>query len=235
MFTAEGAEMPERCQEQKGKLVRISAVIPTLNAAHLLPPLLGQLGALGEVILADGGSTDGVAELPGVRLVTAPRGRGSQLAAGAAAAQGEWLLFLHADTRLEPGWEAAVAAASEKPGAAHHFRFALDDASPQARRLEAAVAWRCRWLALPYGDQGLLISRTLYDAVGGYQPIPLMEDVELVRRLGRARLAELPVCAITSAARWQRDGWWRRSARNLTTLGLYFAGVSPERLARFYR
>lgn len=227
--------MPIGCQEQKGKLERISAVIPVLNAAHLLPPLLAQIGVLGEVILADGGSTDGVAELAGPRLVTAPRGRGSQLAAGAAAARGEWLLFLHADTRLAPGWEAAVAAALARPGTAHYFRFALDDASPQARRLEAAVAWRCRWLALPYGDQGLLIARALYEAMGGYKPIPLMEDVDLVRRLGRARLAEMPARAVTSAARWQRDGWWRRSARNLTTLGLYFAGVPPERLARIYR
>jgi rSAM/selenodomain-associated transferase 2 len=235
MFTAEGAEMPDGCQEQKGKMERISAVIPVLNAAHLLPPLLAQLKGLGEVILADGGSTDGVAELAGVRVITATRGRGTQLGAGAAAARGEWLLFLHADTRLEPGWEAAVAAALARPGSAHHFRFALDDDSPQARRLEAAVAWRCRWLALPYGDQGLLISRALYEAVGGYAAIPLMEDVDLVRRLGRARLAELPARAITSAARWRRDGWWRRSARNLTTLGLYFAGVPPERLARFYR
>ncbi len=227
--------MPDASQEQKGKLSGISAVIPVLNAAPLLPPLLGQLGALGEVILADGGSTDGVAELTGPRLITAPRGRGSQLAAGAAAARGQWLLFLHADTRLEEGWEAAVGAALARPEVAHHFRFALDDASPQARRLEAAVAWRCRWLALPYGDQGLLIARALYDAVGGYAPIPLMEDVDLVRRLGRARLAALPARAVTSATRWRRDGWWRRSARNLTTLSLYFAGVPPERLARFYR
>ncbi len=235
MFTAEGAEMPDGCQEQKGKVERISVVIPVLNAAHLLPPLLEQLKGLGEVILADGGSTDGVAQPHGARLIQAPRGRGTQLAAGAALAQGDWLLFLHADTRLEPGWEAAVQAALARPDLAHFFRFALDDPSPQARRLEAAVAWRCRRLGLPYGDQGLLISRALYDAVGGYQPIPLMEDVALVRRLGRARLAEMPARAVTSALRWRRDGWWRRSARNLATLSLYFAGVPPERLARFYR
>lgn len=235
MFTSEGAEMPGGCQEQKGKIGAISAVIPTLNAAPLLPPLLAQLQGLGEVILADGGSVDAVAALAGARVITAQRGRGAQLAAGAAAAQGEWLLFLHADTRLEPGWEAAVEDALGRPGQAHYFRFALDDAAPQARRLEAAVAWRCRWLALPYGDQGLLISRALYDAVGGYTPMPLMEDVALVRRLGRARLAPLPARAITSAVRWRRDGWWHRSARNLLTLSLYFAGVSPERLARFYR
>jgi hypothetical protein len=87
---------------------------------------------------------------------------------------------------------------------------------------------------LPYGDQGLFLSRALYEAVGGYRAMPLMEDVDLVRRLGRARLAPLPARAITSAERWRRDGWWRRSARNLLTLSLYACGVSPERLARFY-
>jgi len=222
------------CQEQKAKISRVSVIIPTLDAAHLLPPLLAQLEGVGEVILADGGSGDGLAAL-GPRVVAAPRGRGTQLAAGAAAAQCEWLLFLHADTRLEPGWQAAVRAAMDQPGRAHYFRFALDDPSPQARRLETAVAWRCRWLALPYGDQGLLISRELHAEIGGYRPLPLMEDVELARRLGRARLACLPARAITSADRWRRDGWWRRSGRNLLTLSLYFCGVSPERLARLYR
>ena len=208
-------------------------MIPTLNAAHLLPPLLKQLRDMGEVILADGGSVDAIAAL-GRQLVVAPPGRGSQLAAGAAAAQGAWFLFLHADTRLGEGWQAGVLAALALPSRAHYFRFALDDPSPQARRLEAAVAWRCRWLALPYGDQGLLISRPLYMALGGYRPLPLMEDVDLVRRLGRARLSPMGARAITSAERWRRDGWSRRSARNLLTLGLYLCGVRPERLVRFY-
>ena len=222
------------CQEQKEKLSAISVVIPTLNAALPLPPLLMALAGTGEVILADGGSTDGTVALP-VRVVEAPRGRGMQLAAGAAAAGGEWLLFLHADTRLEAGWQAALLAAMTRPDRAAYFRFALDDASPQARRLEALVAWRCRWLALPYGDQGLFVSRALYDAIGGFRPIPLMEDVDLIRRLGRARLTALDVRAITSAERWRRDGWWRRSARNLSILTLWFCGMSPERLAKLYQ
>lgn len=233
MFSLEGAELILSCQEQKGKLDAISVIIPTLDAAHLLPPLLAQLHGLREVLLADGGSADDVAAL-GPRVIPAPRGRGAQLAAGAAAARGEWLLFLHADTRLGTGWEHAVLDAMQQPDRAHYFRFALDDSSPQARRLERAVAWRCRWLALPYGDQGLLMSWPLYKAVGGYRAEPLMEDVDLVRRLGRARLAPMAACAVTSAERWQRGGWWRRSARNLLTLSLYLCGVSPSRLARFY-
>lgn len=211
-------------------------MVPVWNAALRLPPLLAQLRAarVGEVILADGGSTDGTRDLPGVRVVEAPRGRGTQCRAGAAAATGEWLLVLHADTRLGAGWEGAVQAAMHDPERAHHFAFALDDPSPQARRLERAVAWRCRRLALPYGDQGLLIHRALYEAVGGYAPIPLMEDVDLVRRLGRRRIGAMPASAITSAERWRREGWRKRSARNLLILALWFLGVAPERLARIY-
>ena len=231
MFYLEDAKMEPPCQEQKEKLLQVCAVVPTLNPAHLLPPLLAQLAGLGEVILADGGS----AQPPkGGRLIAAPPGRGAQLAAGAAAAQGDWLLFLHADTRLGLGWEQAVCTAMKTPDHAAYFQFALDDASPEARRLEAMVAWRCRWFALPYGDQGLLISSALYKEVGGFQPIPLMEDVDLIRRLGRARLTALPVRAFTSAERWRREGWWARSARNLGILTLWFLGAAPSWLARLY-
>ena len=148
----------------------------------------------------------------------------------------DWLLLLHADTRLGPGWPAAATAicATTRDRAAY-FRFALDSDDPRARRLERLVAWRCRALALPYGDQGLLIHRDLLRAVGGIRPLPLMEDVDLVRRLGRHRLVGLDVAAITSAAKWQRDGWYRRSPRNLLCLALYFAGVPPRLIARLYR
>ena len=117
---------------------------------------------------------------------------------------------------------------------AAYFRFALDSPDPHARRLERWVAWRCRVLALPYGDQGLLISRALLDAVGGIRPLPLMEDVDLVRRIGRARLVALPVDALTSAARWEREGWRRRSLRNLSCLMLWYAGVPLRVITRFY-
>ncbi|NKC32526.1 TIGR04283 family arsenosugar biosynthesis glycosyltransferase [Falsiroseomonas selenitidurans] len=217
----------------------LSVVIPALNAAASLPATLAALGGVpGEIILVDGGSTDGTPALAladGARVLTAPRGRGGQIAAGIAAARGPWLLLLHADTRLDPGWPAALHAAMAEPARAHYFRFALDHAAPQARRLERAVAWRCRWLGLPYGDQGLLIHRDLLAAVGGMRALPLMEDVDLVRRLGPGRLATLPVAALTSAARWQREGWWRRSARNLACLGLFYAGLPPHIIARLYR
>jgi hypothetical protein len=121
-----------------------------------------------------------------------------------------------------------------RPDAAGFFRFRLDSADPRARRLERAVAWRCRALALPYGDQGLLIHRGLLARAGGIRPLPLMEDVDLVRRLGRARLVALAADAVTSASKWERDGWYRRSARNLCCLGLYLCGVPPRAIARLY-
>ncbi|WP_237217104.1 TIGR04283 family arsenosugar biosynthesis glycosyltransferase [Falsiroseomonas oryziterrae] len=216
----------------------LSVVVPALDAAASLQGTIGALlGLPAEVVVVDGGSRDGTAEIArgsGARVVAAPRGRGTQLAAGIAAAQGPWLLLLHADTRLATGWEDAVRVAMRDPGRAAYFRFALDDDAPAARRLERAVAWRCRALALPYGDQGLLIHRDLLDAVGGVRPLPLMEDVDLVRRIGRARLVALDVAAVTSAARWRRDGYLRRSARNLTCLSLWFVGVAPDRIRKIY-
>ena len=222
---------------------QVSVVIPTLNAAGMLPATLAALrhsGIVREVIVADGGSSDETAahaRAAGARIVVAQRGRGSQLAAGAAVAAGDWLLFLHADCRPEPGWEDAVGAFLAAPNAqsrAGYFDLALDDEAPAARRLERIVAWRCRALALPYGDQGLLIARTLYDAVGGFTPLPLMEDVDLVRRLGRRHLARIGARCLASARRYRRDGYLRRPLRNLLCLSLYFARVPPERIARLY-
>lgn len=221
----------------------MSVVIPTLDAAGDLPATLAALeGAelIGEIIVADGGSRDdsvAVAQAAGARVVGAPRGRGTQLAAGAAAASGNWLLFLHADCRLAPGWMAAVETFVTAPGAAGragYFALALDDSSRAARRLERIVAWRCRTLSLPYGDQGLLIARALYDAVGGFAALPLMEDVDLARRLGRRRLLPLGVAAFASARRYRREGYIRRPLRNLMCLLLYFIGVPARHIARLY-
>jgi len=214
----------------------ISVIIPALNAARTLPATLAALGPVAEVIVVDGGSRDGtIAVAAGARVVVAPRGRGSQLAAGIAAARRDWFLLLHADTRLEAGWRKAAAGfMAAGVGHAAWFRFALDSVDPRARRLERLVAWRCRVLALPYGDQGLLVHRDLLDSIGGIRPMPLMEDVDLVRRLGRHRLVGLDAAAVTSAAKWERDGWHRRSARNLVCLALYFAGVPVRTIARLY-
>ncbi len=216
----------------------VSVVIPTLNAARSLPGTVAALGPVPEIVVVDGGSDDGtprIAEALGARVIEAPRGRGSQIAAGIAAAQQPWLFILHADTRMQPGWQgAALAHIAGGRDCAACFRFALDSTAPQARRLERIVAWRSRVLGLPYGDQGLLIHADLLRRVGGMHPLPIMEDVDLVRRLGRRRIVVLDAAAVTSADRWVRDGWYRRSARNLMCLALWFVGVPPRVIARLY-
>ena len=213
----------------------MSCVIPTLNAAATLAATLAALGTVGEVLVVDGGSTDAtvaVARAAGVRVVAAEPGRGRQMAAGIAVCRRAWILLLHADTVLASGWE--IAAARHMTGhTAGYFRFRLNTTRNEGRTLERAVAWRCRVLGLPYGDQGLLLPRALLDQVGGVRPLPLMEDVDLVRRL-HGRLRPIGADAVTSAAKWEREGYRLRSARNLLCLSLYFAGVSPRLIRRVY-
>lgn len=217
--------------------MRLSIVVPALNAERFLPACLAALGAwdAAERILVDGGSTDATRDIArdhGWRVIESPRGRGTQLRAGAAAATGDTLLFVHADTVLSPGW---VAAAKGFTGQAGYFRLAFVGDDPRAVRVARLANWRARNLGLPYGDQGLLIARDLYDRLGGYRDLPLMEDVDLVRRIGRSRLRELDAVATTSPTRYERDGWIARPLRNLSILALWFLGVSPETLARLYR
>ena len=227
----------------------ISVVIPTLNADDGLAACLSALipaaveGLVREVIVVDGGSSDRtlkIIEQSGAELVRSAAGRGEQLRIGAARARHPWLLFLHADTVLEPGWEREVSALIERidsgrrsPTAAA-FRFALDDLGFWPRMIEAGVATRCALFRLPYGDQGLRVPKQLYQQVGGYSRLPLMEDVDLVRRIGRRRMMVLRSRAVTSAMRYQRDGYVRRSARNLSCLTLYLLRVPVRVIARLY-
>lgn len=220
----------------------ISIVVPTLNAANRLPACLGSLseglqaGLIRELVISDGGSSDGtlsIAQQAGARVVTGAPSRGAQIQRGVQAAGGDWLLVLHADTRLAEGWAEAAMAALSTPGA-YHFRLAFDVVGGMPAMVAGWANLRSRLFHLPYGDQGLLIDRKTLDGAGGYPDLPLMEDVALARRLG-ARLSALPATAITSAEKYQRQGWLRRGARNLTTLARYFAGADPEALARSYR
>jgi len=219
----------------------LSIIVPTLNAAQTLAATLESLSAWdsdAEIIVVDGGSSDNtiaIANSFDTRVVSGPRGRGSQLAEGARLAVGDWLMFLHADTLLSKEWPNTVhALITNHTMTAGYFRFRLNDDSISARRLERNVAWRCRTLGWPFGDQGLVISRRHYEIVGGYKYIPLMEDIDLIRRLGRKNVTNLPADAITSAAKFQREGYWMRSSRNVTCLCLYLIGVPPHWLKRLY-
>lgn len=223
----------------------ISIVIPTLDAGESLPGCLAALmegleaGAIRELVISDGGSGDAtlaIAEDVGARIVRGAASRGGQLRRGAGAAAGDWLLFLHADTRLSPGWsDAALSHIETAPETAGYFRLGFDAGGLRARAVAGWANFRARAFGLPFGDQGLLIPRALYEAVGGYPDIPLMEDMALARALGRGRLAPLPATARTSARRYETEGWFRRGARNLSLQLRFLAGASPERLARRYR
>jgi len=228
----------------------LSVIIPTYNAATGLPRTLSALvpgvvsGLLKEVIIADGGSADKTRELgemAGANVLSVEKGRGIQLGLGAKAARGDWLLFLHADTCLSPGWEDETARFIDaqmmngQPPRAAYFTFALDDPRFFARIMETGVRIRSTLFALPYGDQGLLIEKNFYFQLGGYAPLPLMEDVDLVRRIGGKRLTGLCAAANTNAQRYRRDGYAARILRNLSCLALYFMKVSPARIVKFYR
>lgn len=222
----------------------LSIIIPALDAArHLTGCLAGlvpgvERGLIREVVLVDGGSGDAtkaIADAAGARIVDSAPGRGKQLIAGAAAARGDWLLFLHADTHLTPDWAERVGDHIDRqPARAAAFTLAYRSDAPEAKWLAARANQRTRWFGLPYGDQGLLVSRALYDEVGGYSDLPLMEDVALVRAIGKSRLALLSAQARTSADKYERDGWRRRAYGNAFLLARYLAGASPEQLAKAY-
>lgn len=220
----------------------ISVIMPALNEAAGLPaclgPLLAQAGV--EVLVVDGGSGDGTYELArslGAGAGLSFRGRARQMNLGAALARGELLLFLHADTRLPTDWAGEVRRVLARPGVALGcFRLALDQAGPGSALVERLVDLRTRLLGLPYGDQGLFLSAEGFARAGGYAELPIMEDYELVKRLGRqGRVAQAGLKALTSGRRWRRLGLLRTTLLNqLIVLG-YHLGVRPEVLRRWYQ
>lgn len=220
----------------------LSVVVPTLEEAHTLPTLLKSLDgadAPDEVLVVDGGSRDATREVAaglGARVLRAGRGRGTQLAAGAAAARGDLLLFLHADTRLAPGALAALRERLRDPAlVAVGLTQAVDHPAGFYRWVEAAANARSRrgWV---YGDSGLCVRRAAYRAAGGFRDLELFEDLDLtrrLRRLGRVALApEARLCV--SARRWECEGRWRRTLTNWALTAAYLAGVPSRRLVRYY-
>jgi rSAM/selenodomain-associated transferase 2 len=225
-------------------MTRLAVVIPTLNEAQALPLLLEDLGALEsrlplDVVVADGGSTDGTiacALAGGARVVHAPRGRARQLNAGARAARGDWLLFLHADSRLPQEALCALHDAIGEPAqlGVASFRFAIDLTAGWKHVIEKGQAVREALLGLTYGDQGLLVRTDLFEAIGGYPDVPLMEDVAIIRALRRRTHVErLPAAIVTSGRRHRQGGVLRTALEHTALISLYFLGVSPSRLARW--
>jgi glycosyltransferase involved in cell wall biosynthesis len=217
-------------------------IIPTYRAETGLARLLPQLAGA-RVIVSDGGSTDSTLQRAagaGANLAVGVSGRGAQLKLGAkmaalSGAQDDWFLFLHADSQVPDDWRRVLDQAMQQ-GDPRYFRFKADATGSRARFMNRMVALRCWALGLPYGDQGLLISRTLYEQVGGHAKMALFEDVELVERVRRAaRLRPLPAALTTDVSKHWQDGLWRRGLRNLGLLWRYKRGATVAELLEAYK
>jgi rSAM/selenodomain-associated transferase 2 len=217
-------------------------IIPALNECAPLASLLRELRPVAgvEVIVVDGGSVDGTpaaARAGGARLLeSGGRGRAAQMNAGAAAARAPVFLFLHADTRPPAGFAELIRRAAADPGVAGGaFSFATDSPRRSLRVIARLANWRARRLGLIFGDQAIFARREDFRALGGFPAQPVLEDYEFVRRLrARGRVVLLPEAAVTSARRWHARGPWRNTLLNFIITWSYIAGISPERLARWY-
>ncbi len=222
----------------------ISVIIPTFNAGDCLDGVLSDIASeTVSIIVADAGSKDATMKLAlraGASLAVGSRGRGTQLARGAnwaaKRAQTDWYLFLHADSRLDPNWALAVTLHMNKhPDKAAYFRFRANAKGWKPRLMDFCVRWRELTFGGPYGDQGLLISRGLYDAIGGFEAVPLFEDVKIVDKLKvKGALRRLPANIYTDVSAYERDGYWARTTRNLRLLKAYRRGEMVGALATDY-
>jgi rSAM/selenodomain-associated transferase 2 len=223
-------------------MTSVSIVIPVHRDAEMLARTLAATEwSSAEIIVVATSDDSALAGLraarPDIVWLEAQVGRARQMNAGAAAAHGDWLLFLHADSRLSSGWREAIEEAHRAGSfVVGCYRLALDSASVFARVIEIGVRLRVALFGLPYGDQGLFVRRTSFEAVGGFSDLPIMEDVDFIRRMRRqGALLRSSRRVVTSARRWERDGWVSRTLRHLLLITLYYCGVPPARLIRLDR
>ena len=223
--------------------VRLSVIVPVWNEEAVLPSLLDQLrkqcaepGC--ELVFVDGGSTDGTKRLlreSGVAWIASARGRAAQMNAGAAVTAGDVLLFLHADTRLPASWRVVVVQAIESGHVGGFFRLHLDSPRWILRVVGHLITLRSRLTGVATGDQGLFVTRQVFESTGGFAPLPLFEDVEFTQRLKRfGSLAPVEATVVTSARRWDQLGPWRTIVRMWVLRAMYALGMQPDRLARYY-
>ena len=222
--------------------LKISIIIPVLNEANTIAPVISTARNAEnvEIIVADGGSSDGTVEIAqslGVRVISTAARRSTQMNAGAIVATGKILLFLHADTYLPRGYDSRVRQALAKPSSVGGaFELKIDARSLCLRLVEIGVNCRSNFWQMPYGDQAIFLSSATFDKIGGFPDLPLMEDFEFVHRLKKqGRIEILPQQVLTSARRWQKIGILKTTVINQIIIIAYFLGVSPDRLAFWYR
>ncbi|MCC5658122.1 TIGR04283 family arsenosugar biosynthesis glycosyltransferase [Nostoc sp. XA010] len=222
--------------------VRISIIIPTLNEAENIKEAIAttQANTNIEVIIVDGGSQDdtvAIAQSLGVKIISSSPGRAVQMNTGAVAATGEILLFLHADTCLPTGFDDMVRTALQQPGAvAGAFKLQIDASLLSLRWVEWGINVRSHFYQMPYGDQAIFLTKAVFQQIGGFPELPIMEDFELIRRLKRiGRIVIIPTPVVTSARRWLQKGVFKTTLLNQIVIIAYLLGVSPERICRWYR
>ena len=218
----------------------ISVIVPTLNEAQALERWGNKAIAPSELIVVDGGSEDDTIALAkdlGATVITSEPGRATQMNQGAAIAQSDILLFLHADTRLPDHFLELVQQTLAQPQVvAGAFELAIEGKLPGLRWVEWGVNWRSRYLQMPYGDQAIFLKAETFRQLGGFAPLPIMEDFELMKRLQKlGKIAIAPASVITSGRRWQKLGVIKTTLINQVAIAAYYLGVSPERILRLYR